>query len=145
MENNLQVIRVTEQEDLDKVFAIRHKVFVEEQECPPELEWEFEEESTHFLALVNGSPAGACRWRQTEKGYKLERFAVLKEYRGQGVGQELVRTILGDLPGNAKYVYLHAQLSAIGLYTRFGFEKAGDQFEEAGIQHFKMVLNQTRS
>jgi predicted GNAT family N-acyltransferase len=35
---------------------------------------------------------------------------------------------------------LHAQLDAMSLYSKFGFEKAGEQFEEAGIQHFKMIL-----
>lgn len=132
--------KVTDQENLDRVFAIRRKVFVEEQECPPELEWEYEDESNHFLATVDDKPAGACRWRKTEKGYKLERFAVLQEFRNQGVGQELVKTVLADLPAAAEYVYLHAQLSAIGLYEKFAFEKTGPQFEEAGIQHFKMVL-----
>lgn len=125
---------------LDKVFAVRREVFVIEQECPPELEWEFEDESNHFLATVNTIPAGACRWRKTEKGFKLERFAVLKNFRGIGLGQLLVQTVLNDLPDNAAYVYLHAQLSAVGLYEKFGFEKVGPQFEEAGIQHFKMVL-----
>ena len=43
-------------EELDQVFAIRKEVFVVEQDCPPELEWEFEEESTHFLARA--APAG---------------------------------------------------------------------------------------
>ena len=127
--------------DIETVFAIPRKVFVEEQECPPELEWEFEDESTHFLATVNQTPAGACRWRKTEKGYKLERFAVLKEFRGMGVGHKLVEKVLEDLPQPADYVYLHAQLSAIGLYEKFAFIKVGDQFEEAGIQHFKMTLN----
>ena len=140
MQNNISITKVTDQENLDKVFAIRRKVFVEEQECPPELEWEYEEESNHFLATLNHVPAGACRWRRTEKGYKLERFAVLKEFRGKGVAQQLIRTVLSDLPVNANYIYLHAQLSAVGLYEKFGFEKVGDQFEEAGIQHFKMVL-----
>jgi predicted GNAT family N-acyltransferase len=28
----------------------------------------------------------------------------------------------------------------VGFYTQFGFEKEGQQFEEAGIQHYKMVL-----
>ena len=138
--NNISIIKVTDTEKLDQVFAIRRKVFVEEQECPPELEWEHEEESHHFLALVNDLPAGACRWRQTDKGYKLERFAVLKEFRGKGVGQQLVKTVLSDLPGDADYVYLHAQLSAVGLYEKFGFEKIGGQFEEAGIKHYKMAL-----
>ncbi|HUH32569.1 MAG TPA: GNAT family N-acetyltransferase [Daejeonella sp.] len=140
MHNNILVSKVNDPENLEKVFAIRRKVFVEEQQCPPELEWEYEDESVHFLATVNGTPSGACRWRQTDKGYKLERFAVLKEFRGLGVGQALVKTVLDDLPTNAKYVYLHAQLSAVGLYEKFGFEKSGNQFEEAGIQHYKMLL-----
>lgn len=124
---------------LDQVFAIRKVVFVEEQNCPPELEWENEEVSVHFLATADGVPCGACRWRETENGYKLERFAVLKEYRGKGVGQALVAAVLQDLPENANYVYLNAQLDAMGLYSKFGFVKEGPQFEEAGIQHFKMV------
>ncbi|NEU08086.1 GNAT family N-acetyltransferase [Flavihumibacter sp. R14] len=140
MQKQIITSKVTDQEKLDQVFAIRRKVFVEEQECPPELEWEYEEESNHFLAEVDGLPAGACRWRKTEKGYKLERFAVLKEFRGLGVGQDMVETVLKDLPDKPDTVYLHAQLLAMGLYEKFGFKKYGEQFEEAGIQHFKMIL-----
>ncbi len=138
---NLSVERVKNpSEELDQVFAIRKEVFVVEQDCPPELEWEFEDESTHFLARVDGSPAGAARWRKTDKGYKLERFAVLQSFRNLGVGQELVKAVIADLPSDANYVYLHAQIQAMGLYTKFGFVAEGPQFEEAGIQHFKMVL-----
>jgi len=135
----IEVHKVTEPAELEKVFAIRREVFVGEQNCPPELEWEFEDESTHFLAKVDGVPAGACRWRKTDKGYKLERFAVLKPFRNMGVGQELVKTVLNDLPNDATYIYMHAQLPAIPLYERFNFEKTGPEFEEAGIRHYKMV------
>lgn len=138
MIKNIQVNKITNRQELEKVFAIRRTVFVDEQQCPPELEWEHEEESVHFMATVNGEPAGAARWRATEAGYKLERFAVLKEFRGMGVGQELVKTVLADLPPGAHYIYLNAQLDAMGLYSKFGFVKLGGQFEEAGIQHFKM-------
>lgn len=126
-------------EDLEKAFAIRKTVFVEEQNCPPELEQDNEEVSVHFLARLEGEPAGACRWRKTEAGYKLERFAVLKAYRGRQVGQALVSAVLKDLPEDAGHIYLNSQLSAMGLYAKFGFEVEGPQFEEAGIQHFKMV------
>ena len=136
----IQVRRVNNPGDLEKVFAIRRKVFVIEQNFPPELEWEFEDESTHFLATVDDTPAGAARWRKTDKGYKLERFAVLQEFRGLGVGQELVKTVLADLPVDAMYVYLHAQIQPIGLYQKLGFETTGPEFEEAGIRHYKMVL-----
>ena len=137
----IQVNKVTDPQLLEKVFAIRREVFVGEQNCPPELEWEFEDESNHFLATVDGEPAGASRWRKTDKGYKLERFAVLKQFRGKGVGQELVKAVLNDLPTDATYIYMHAQLPAISLYEKFNFEKIGDEFEEAGIRHYKMVKN----
>jgi predicted GNAT family N-acyltransferase len=137
----IQVRKVTDPADLEKVFAIRREVFVGEQNCPPELEWEHEEESNHFLATVDGVPAGASRWRQTDKGYKLERFAVLKNFRGYGVGQELVKGVLADLPEEANYVYLHAQVQAVTLYERFNFVKTGPEFEEAGIRHYKMIKN----
>lgn len=140
MAHKIKVSKVTDPADLEKVFAVRREVFVGEQNCPPELEWEFEDESTHFLALVNGEPAGASRWRKTDKGYKLERFAVLSRFRGLGIGQELVRTVLSDLPPDASYVYLHAQIQAVSLYEKFNFEKTGPEFEEAGIRHYKMVL-----
>lgn len=139
MSQKVQVKKVTDAEELEKVFAIRREVFVGEQNCPPELEWEHEEESNHFLATVDGEPAGASRWRKTDKGYKLERFAVLKKFRGSGVGQELVKTVLADLPADADYIYLHAQVQAVTLYERFGFVKTGPEFEEAGIRHYKMI------
>ena len=139
MPKEIQVKRVSDPAELEKVFAIRREVFVGEQNCPPELEWEHEEESNHFLATVNGTPAGASRWRKTDKGYKLERFAVLKQFRGDGVGQALVKAVLADLPADADNVYLHAQVAAVTLYERFNFVKTGPEFEEAGIRHYKMI------
>lgn len=137
--NNIEVNKVTTEDVLEKVFNIRRIVFVDEQNCPPELEWENEDVSTHFLATIDGEPVGACRWRKTDAGYKLERFAVLQAYRGRKVGQALVAAALADVPADAEYIYLNAQLDAMGLYAKFGFVAEGPQFEEAGIQHFKMV------
>jgi predicted GNAT family N-acyltransferase len=139
MASNISVRKVSDEKTLDTVFAIRREVFVDEQNCPPELEWEFEEESTHFLATIDGEPAGASRWRKTDKGYKLERFAVLQKFRGKGIGQALVAAVLEDLPTDANYVYMHAQIQAVPLYEKFNFKKVGPEFEEAGIRHFKMV------
>lgn len=136
---NINVTKVGSKEQLDQAYAIRTEVFIGEQSCPPELEWEYEDESTHFLATLNGQPAGVCRWRKTDNGYKLERFAVLKPYRGLGVAQALVKTVLEDLPADAHYIYLNAQVQAMPLYAKFGFEKTGPMFDEAGIDHYKMV------
>lgn len=133
------VKKVTEQAELDTAHTIRREVFVVEQNCPPDLEWEHDDVSHHFLATVDGEPAGASRWRKTENGYKLERFAVLKTFRGYGVGGELVKAVLADLPIEADYVYLNSQTHAMSFYEKLGFEASGPEFEEAGIKHYKMV------
>jgi len=138
--DKIEVVKVSSEEELKKVYQIRTTVFVEEQNCPPELEWENEDVSTHFLAKFNNQAAGACRWRETEKGFKLERFAVLPQFRGNGIASKMIATLIADLPSNADYVYLHAQVTAMPLYQLANFKAIGELFEEAGILHYKMVL-----
>jgi predicted GNAT family N-acyltransferase len=127
--------------DLRKaIFGVRRSVFVVEQNVSESEEYdEFEASSTHFAAVVDDIVVGTCRYRSTTGGIKLERFAVLKEFRGMDVGKNLITHCL-DLLGAADCVYLHAQIQVVDFYAMFGFEKIGDQFEEAGIRHFKMVL-----
>nr|WP_225975295.1 GNAT family N-acetyltransferase [Anseongella ginsenosidimutans] len=135
------VNKVSSAEELELVFSIRQKVFVEEQQVSPEEEYdEFEAVSVHFLAKLNGTPAGTARWRKTGQGYKLERFAVLKEFRGSGLGSALMKALLSDLPADASSVYLNAQLDARKLYEKFGFRQEGEEFLEAGIRHYRMRL-----
>ena len=138
--------KVSDLRDLDAAFTIREKVFVHEQNVPQDAEYDEHDRAAttrHYLARVDGQPAGAARWRPTENGVKLERFAVLDAYRGHGVGTALVQQVLADVQAevpDATQVYLHAQLRAIPLYERTGFQKVGEMFEECDIQHYKMVL-----
>lgn len=134
----IQVNKLAENADRSVAYAIRKAVFIEEQAVDAELEYEFEDESIHFLATQNQQPVGTARWRKTEKGIKLERFAVLKSHRNLGVGSALLKAILADVPPNAK-LYLHAQLQAVPFYQKAGFKTDGAPFEEAGITHFLML------
>ncbi|MEY3564095.1 MAG: hypothetical protein RJA23_265 [Bacteroidota bacterium] len=85
------VEKITTEEGLQAAFQIRELVFVVEQEVDASEEYdEFEDSSIHFLAKLDGAPVGTARWRFTANGVKMERFAVLQEARGQGVGQALV-------------------------------------------------------
>ncbi len=141
----LTVLQISSPADLETAFAIRRAVFVEEQRVDEREEYdEYETVSHHFLSWSDAVPCGTARWRRTSNGVKMERFAVLKDYRGQGVGKALVRAVLDNIfqqqPEPIERIYLHAQLSAVPLYTSFGFVTVGSQFEEAGIQHYKMVL-----
>ena len=140
------VSKTTDLRDLDAAFTIREQVFVQEQRVPVEEEYDAHDRAAtthHYLAWVDGQPAGAARWRPTAAGVKLERFAVLPAFRNQGVGEALVRQVLADVRAevpDATQVYMHAQVRAIPLYERTGFRKVGELFEECDIQHYKMVL-----
>lgn len=139
----VEVIQVKGQADLNAVFRIREEVFVVEQEVDAAEEYdEYESTSTHFMALIDGVPVGTARWRFTDNGVKLERFAVLKPFRGQGVGQALVAAVLKSISEDpatkGKTCYLHAQVTAMGLYEKFDFQKEGELFMECNISHYKM-------
>lgn len=113
----------------------------------PEEEFdEYEAAALHYLAFCDNIPCGTARRRFTEKGVKLERFAVLPEFRKRGVGSAPVEFVLKDLRADqrsvGREVYLHAQLAAMPLYEKFGFLKQGAEFEECGIRHYKMALVQ---
>ncbi|NJN27073.1 MAG: GNAT family N-acetyltransferase [Cyclobacteriaceae bacterium] len=144
MPSNTIAKKIQTADELALAHHIRYTVFVIGQNVPEEDEIdEHEDESIHFLAYVDGVPCGAARWRITENGVKLERFAVLERYRGQGVGSALVATVLADVEKNkaaqGKQLYLHAQLSAMALYSKFGFRPEGPMFQECAIDHYKMV------
>ncbi len=139
----IRVKKVENESELKEAFKIREIVFIDEQECPVDEEFDgFDDDSTHFVAYQEGKPVGCCRYRATEKGIKLERFAVLQELRGKGVGKRLVQTALGNIDAanlpEGTLLYLHAQIPAMALYSRFGFESIGEKFEEAGLDHFEM-------
>lgn len=121
--------------------AVRTAVFIREQQIPEELEWDqFDAVSVHALAVNNtGQPVGTARL--LPDGH-IGRMAVLKEWRGQGLGSALLTTLLRVLIKRRQFeAQLHAQTSAIPFYKKFGFQVVGKEFMEAGIPHVKMTLS----
>lgn len=127
--------------ELKEIYEVRRQVFVEEQGVSKEEEYdEYETTSTHLLIKMDEKIVGTCRYRNTVMGVKLERFAVLKKFRGLGVGAVLLKEVLNQID-SSQQVYLHAQVQVVDFYTKFGFRKEGKVFKEAGIHHFKMVFS----
>ncbi len=60
-----------------------------------------------------------------------------KSARGRGLAQVLMARAL-EIAGD-KPLYLHAQDYVTSLYAKFGFERRGELFHEAGIPHVLMV------
>jgi len=127
---------------LDLALHIRETVFVGEQNVDPSIEHDRHEEfAEHYLIYLDKKPVGAARWRKTSEGIKLERFAVLNEYRNQQIGAALLEHVLNDTLTLGRTIYLHSQKNAVRFYERHGFSIIGEPFEEAEIVHYKMILN----
>lgn len=132
--------------DWQRVVAIRTRVFVEGQDCPPEEEFDgLDPHCRHVLAWLGGEPVGTARWREVttpdgRPAAKLERFAVLPEHQGKGYGRALVAHLLDEAraAGHRSFI-LHAQAHLERFYAGFGFERRGEGFIEAGIPHVRMV------
>jgi len=136
-QNRIVVKKVNDQEQIETAFSIRRQVFVEEQNVSQERESMDDEEAVHYLATVNGLPAGAARYRKMEKGAKIERIAVLNTFRGQRIGEAILLKILDDLKNEAK-IYLYAQVIATPFYIKNGFRQTDNYFLDAGIEHVEM-------
>src|SRR5262249_28970822 len=115
-----------------KARPIRLTVFVEEQRVPVEIEWyEHDASSLHALAY---SPVGVsvATGRLLPDGH-IGRMAVLKEWRGKGVGGAILEELIAAARARGdKEIELFAQTHAREFYRRYGFVEAGEIFEEAG-------------
>ena len=142
---HMDVTPVQRETDWEKARAIRTQVFIEEQACPPEEEWDgHDATSRHVLGRVDGTAVATARWRtvphEEEIVAKLERFAVLSDYRGEGYGTQLVHTVLRDARRAGFDTFLvHAQAHLRDWDETLGFESTGRTFEEVGIPHVEMI------
>lgn len=126
--------------------TIRYRVFVEEQHVPAVLELDAHDPvCLHALArTADGYAVGTGRLLPATAHAGLVcghigRMAVLREWRGQGVGAALLSALMeaARRRGDAEIV-LSAQTHAVGFYASFGFAQMGETYIEAGIPHQDM-------
>jgi predicted GNAT family N-acyltransferase len=127
--------------DRDGCYAVRDKVFVEEQAVPPWEELDADDETAlHFLAEDDGRVVGTARLVDKGDGVgKIGRVAILKEYRSQGVGRDLMWYVMGAAFRKHHMLILDAQVSVIPFYEKLGFDAEGDIFLDANIEHRRMT------
>ena len=133
----LQTDIVAFDRERETLYAIRQRVFVEEQGVPEAIEHDALDPScVHVLARWQGTPVGTGRL--TPNG-RIGRMAVLPDHRRFGIGSALLEQLLDAARERGfKEIVLAAQISAITFYERFGFKAEGVVFEEAGIDHLMM-------
>ena len=130
----------------DEAYPIRYAVFVDEQKVPPEMELDAHDPvSLHIIARQGGKAVGTGRLLPAQKNDEgrmvghIGRMAVLKDWRGRGVGAVLLTGLMAAARSRGDHeLVLSAQTHALGFYRRFGFAEEGPQYLDAGIPHQDM-------
>ncbi len=133
----ITVRRIASKDDLDSAFEIRRVVFLVEQQVPPDLEYDADDQrATHVLAVAGDAAVATGRIVFHADHARVGRMAVLADYRKRGVGRAILEELLRVArERGARRIVLHAQVQAIGFYESLGFRAFGEVFDEAGIPH----------
>ena len=133
-------------EELNLGFALRIKVFVEEQNVPMELELDEKDNSentVHIGFFDNNKLIGVARLIDLDKDViHIGRVVIDKEYRGQGIGRELIigcENIAQQILKRKIIIELSAQIQAENFYKSLGYNRVNDIiYLDAGIEHVDM-------
>jgi predicted GNAT family N-acyltransferase len=141
----MKLLPIVTDEMLKLAFDIRVKVFVEEQGVPREIEMDEYDVSPaachHYLVMKDDKPIATGRWKPFEPGVvKMQRIAVLKPYRGLGVGGFLLVEMEKDASGlGYRESLLDAQCIAESFYLKLGYlTESSEPFLDADIPHVRM-------
>jgi predicted GNAT family N-acyltransferase len=128
-------------QELQDAYSVRKKVFIDEQNVPKELEMdEFDQNAIHFVGYKNDQPIAASRLRFVDDYGKLERICVLKEFRGNQYGKQIIQRMEQVIKKQEMLkAKLNAQTHAEGFYQSLGYQTVSGEFMDAGIPHVTMI------
>ena len=134
-------------EDVMRVTSIRSAVYMSEQECPYDEEFDGNDFSaTHLIGYVGNEPAGCLRVRYFADFAKIERLAVRREFRKTRLAFQIVRAGI-ELCRTKGYrrLYGHSQKRLLNFWGRFGFHplKGGKEFNFSDFDYVEIVLDTT--
>ena len=133
-------------EELNLGFALRIKVFVKEQKVPMELEFDEKDNSentVHIGFFDNNKLIGVARLIDLDKDViHIGRVVIDKEYRGQGIGRELIigcENIAQQILKRKIIIELSAQIQSENFYKSLGYNRVNNKiYLDAGIEHVDM-------
>jgi len=135
--NNLD-IRLADWDSTPALRDIRQIVFIDEQQVPPELEWDADDaHATHFLLTADEQPVGTARLLDDGR---IGRVALLPQARGKGLGRQLMLAVMQHARQQGMtQLRLSAQTHALDFYRQLGFVPCSEVYLDAGIPHQSMT------
>lgn len=126
--------------DLTEPYAVRKEVFVKEQHVSEAEEYdEYDASALHLIVYVDEQTAATGRIWHDGKNFRIGRLAVLKQFRGQQIGDLALRLLLyKTFSSGADAIEISAQTYIMPLYRKFGFKEYGEEYMDAGIPHMAM-------
>ena len=135
-------------DDMMRIVAMRSAVYIGEQECPYDEEFDGNDFSgTNLLGYVGDEPAGCIRIRYFADFAKIERLAVRKEFRNTRLSFQLVRAAIQLCRAKGyQRLYGHAQKRLVKFWSRFGFEilEGGRELVFSDFDYVEMVMTAPR-
>jgi len=126
------------------ILKTRQEVFVIEQQCNYLDADNLDQCSRHLMGFQDGKLVAYMRIVDKDALYdhvSLGRILVIKEYRGIGLGRELMDKSIELVGVNKQSIVMSAQSYLIEFYQNFDFKTMGDQYLEDSIPHIKMIRN----
>jgi predicted GNAT family N-acyltransferase len=135
---------VRSMEEMARVIAIRSAVYMGEQHCPFEEEFDGNDFSaTHLICHRGHEPVGCLRIRYFADFAKLERLAVRNESRSNGLAGQIVDAAI-ELCRKKGYrvLYAHSQKRLLGFWAQRGFERmrGGREFVFSDFDYVEVKL-----
>ncbi len=113
--------------DLMIVASIRSAVYLAEQDCPYEEEFDGNDlVAAHFIGFIGAEPVACLRARFFADFAKVERLAVRHQYRRSLIAFKLVRACVAFLKRKGyRRIYGQAQDRLVDFWARFGAKPIG--------------------
>ena len=119
--------------------TVRRVVFIEEQAVAESIEQDGRDDEASHVVVVDQHHRVVATGRiliSDDGSAKIQRVAVLKTLRGEGVGRLVMEGLEhSSRTQGASIAKLASQIEAVGFYERLGYEAYGEPFYEANILH----------
>lgn len=141
----LNIVMADTQEILSECMKVRNQVFTIEKNVPVEIEVDdydvLDGICDHFLIKSDEVSVGAMRCKHlNDDKVKLQRFCILKEYRGLDYGKKSIELVEDTYRNqDISYIEIDSKYNVHEFYEKCGYTIVSDVFIEADVPHVKMT------
>ena len=123
----------------DDIIKIRTAVFIDEQGFKNEFD-ETDKTCTHIVLYADKVPVAICRYFKEGKNCRIGRVAIIKEYRGQGLGNKIMQIAENEIKNEGgRITEVSAQVRVSEFYKKLGYSAVGDIYLDEICEHIRMV------